>query len=82
MKNIIYGLVYDKFGIRHYVENTILYNVNDKIYYQDGSLVKENLVTGLFEPQNGGKVWYIDGILTDATSQEEFEKLLKLKAFW
>jgi hypothetical protein len=31
---------------------------------------------------DGTKFWYIDGERIDVSSQEEFERLLELKAFW
>ena len=31
---------------------------------------------------DGTKHWYIDGARIDVSSQEEFERLLELKAFW
>jgi len=34
------------------------------------------------ENDYGYKAWYVDGRYIDCKTQEEFEKLLKLKAFW
>jgi hypothetical protein len=31
---------------------------------------------------NGIKIWYIDDQLMPCSTEEEFERLLKLKAFW
>lgn len=51
---------------------------------------KEWLIRGLrhrldgpaVEYVNGYKEWYFEGKLIDCKNQEEFERLLKLKAFW
>lgn len=34
------------------------------------------------EYHNGNKEWFIDGIRVDCNSQEDFKKMLKIKAFW
>jgi hypothetical protein len=31
---------------------------------------------------NGDKCWYLEGYIIKCSSQEEFERLIKLKAFW
>jgi hypothetical protein len=58
------------------------------IEYSDGS--KAWLINGRFhridgpaiDQSDGTKEWYYDGNKIDCSSQEEFEKLIKLKAFW
>ena len=34
------------------------------------------------EDSNGDKFWYINGENINCETQEEFERLLKIKAFW
>ena len=57
---------------------------NEKtIRWYDKPLGKLHRVDGpACEWANGGKYWYYHGTKLDCSSQEEFEKLLKLKAFW
>ena len=45
----------------------------DKLHRTDGPAV---------EYVNGTKHWYLDGKNINCSSQKEFERLLKLKAFW
>ncbi len=49
------------------------YDVNKKLHRLDGPAVEYN---------NGTKFWYYHGKYIECSSQEEFEKFLKLKAFW
>jgi len=52
----------------------------DKRWYLDG---KRHRTDGpAMEYANGDKVWYLDDKQIDCSSQEEFERLLKLKVFW
>jgi hypothetical protein len=51
-----------------------------KRWYQNGKL--HRLDGPAIEYPNGNKYWYINNIKINCTTQEEFEKLLKLKAFW
>ena len=51
-----------------------------KVWYLDG---KRHRTDGpAIEYPNGDKYWYLNGKQIDCKSQEEFERLLKLKAFW
>lgn len=55
------------------------------ITYPDGSVdyYKHNLDGPAVElTENNIKEWYCNGIKMPCSSQEEFEMLLKLKAFW
>jgi hypothetical protein len=46
---------------------------NDELHRIDGPAV---------EYSNGNKYWYYEGKKIDCKSQEEFERLIKLKLFW
>jgi hypothetical protein len=49
-------------------------------YYHNGRLSR---VKGPAVQYNGGsKEWYYQGKKIDCNSQEEFDKLIKLKTFW
>ena len=51
-----------------------------KRWYLDG---KRHRTDGpAIEYPNGDKYWYLNGKQIDCKSQEEFERLLKLKVFW
>ena len=55
-------------------------SVGYKYWYMDG---KRHRVDGpAIEYGCGNNVWYYQGKHIKCSSQEEFEKLLKLKAFW
>lgn len=56
------------------------YPGGDKRFYLNGKL--HNLKGPAVEYTNGYKSWYLNGKYIDCKSQEEFERLLKLKAFW
>ena len=47
--------------------------LNDELHRVDGPAI---------ECASGAKGWYYHGLYINCSSQEEFEKLLKLKAFW
>ena len=49
------------------------YDVNKKFHRLDGPAVEYN---------DGTKFWFYHGIRVDCNSQNEFERFLKLKAFW
>ena len=58
----------------------IEYPNGSKIWCQNG---KTHRLNGpAIELVNGNKYWYYQGKYIKCSSQEEFEKLLKLKAFW
>jgi hypothetical protein len=46
---------------------------NDKLHRMDGPAI---------EYHYGDKKWFYEGELIDCNSQEEFERLIKLKLFW
>lgn len=52
----------------------------DKSWYQNGLLHREDGPAQIYE--NGSKLWAINGKYLDCKTQEQFEKLMKLKAFW
>ena len=51
-----------------------------KFYYQNNELHRKN--GPAVEYASGAKYWFYQGQLVSCLSQEEFEKLIKLKAFW
>jgi len=59
-------------SIEYYNGNKCWY-VNGKCHRKDGPAV---------EYANGNKEWYYNGEKLDCKTQEEFEILLKLRAFW
>jgi hypothetical protein len=50
------------------------YWVSNNLYHREDGPAVENY--------DGTKRWYYRGKLIHCSSQEEFERLLKLKAFW
>ena len=52
----------------------------DKYWYQQGKLHREN--GPAVENANGSKEWWIKGEQLNVSSQEEFERLMRLKSFW
>lgn len=56
------------------------YKNGSKVWYQNNQLHR---VDGpAIEYIDGFKRWFINGIQLDCSTQEQFEKLMKLKAFW
>jgi len=55
-------------------------NNGDEFWYQNYQL--HRIDGPAVEYANGGKEWYYRGEYIDCSSQEEFEKYLKLKLFW
>jgi len=51
-----------------------------KAWFLDGKLHRAD--GPAIEYTNGDKIWYLDDKQIDCKSQEEFERLLRLKAFW
>ena len=47
--------------------------LNDQLHREDGPAV---------EYYSGNKFWYLNGKRINCSNQEEFKRLLKLKAFW
>ena len=52
----------------------------DKYWYLDNKRYRTD--GPAIEFADGDKVWYLDDKQIDCKSQEEFERLLRLKAFW
>ena len=85
-----------KNGLETYTNGDKSYYLEGKLHRTDGPAIewanghKEWFLEGKLhrvdgpacEWANGGKYWYYHGTKLDCSSQEEFEKLLRLKAFW
>ena len=56
-----------------YANGTKYWYVNGKQHRTDGPAV---------ELAEGYKYWYVDDKQIDCSTQEEFERLMRLKAFW
>jgi len=79
----------DKYGTKRWYLNNQLhredgpaveYYTGDKAWYLYGQLHRiDGPATEWF---NGYKSWYFRGKLIGVSSQEEFERLIKLKALW
>lgn len=71
----------DNNKILHCVDGPALINGwGDKFYYINGQPHREN--GPACEYASGSKVWFYKGKYLNVSSQEEFEKLLRLKPFW
>jgi hypothetical protein len=53
-------------GLKYYVKNCLFHR-------EDGPAIQY---------PNGDKKWYINGYRISCSTQEEFERLMKLRAFW
>jgi hypothetical protein len=58
---------------KEYANGSKFWYMNDEFHREDGPAV---------EFSSGHKEWWIDGQYIQCTTQKEFERLLKLKAFW
>jgi hypothetical protein len=72
---------------KQYLKDYGNYSRNGIYKLDDGSLrsFKNDLMHKIDGPayvDRGSKLWYYEGKLISCSSQEEFERLLKLKAFW
>ena len=56
-----------------YTDGSKEWYLNDQLHREDGPAI---------EHINGDKSWYLQGKWIDCSSQQEFERLMKLKAFW
>jgi hypothetical protein len=77
-----YGAKYwYQYGKLHRVDGPAIETVSGiKCWYQDG---KRHRVDGpAIEYTDGTKEWYYKGIMIDCTSQQDFMRLINLKAFW
>ena len=61
------GLIIGKFGDKRWYKD-------DKYHREDGPAIEGNKQV----PDR----WYLEGKKIDCTTQQEFEQLMKLKAFW
>jgi hypothetical protein len=75
----------DDVCIRWYDERDIVrkavYPNNKGTFYYDGN-ARHHRLDGPAREWAAGKEWYIHGERIFCSSQEEFERLMKLKAFW
>ena len=68
-------------GLRHRLNGpAIEYSNGTKEWYQNGLL--HRIDGPAIECVDGEKYWWFEGKLIDCNSQEEFERLIKLKLFW
>ena len=56
------------------------YPNGDKVWYQNDQLHREDGPAVKYS--DGSKYWYYEGKRINCNSQEEFEKIIKLKIFW
>ena len=56
-----------------YADGNKYWYLDDKLHRTDGPAI---------EFADGDKVWYLDDKQIDCKSQEEFKRLMRLKAFW
>jgi hypothetical protein len=49
------------------------YFLNDELHREDGPAI---------EFANGDKYWYLNGQYIHCTNQKEFDRLMRLRAFW
>jgi hypothetical protein len=61
------------------IKGLVLKKDGSKLWYQDGKLHKED--GPAIELANGDKEWYFEGEKIKISSQEEFERIIKLKSF-
>jgi hypothetical protein len=68
-------------GKRHRLDGPAIEFANgNKEWYQHGKCHRED--GPAIEDADGNKSWYINGKHINCNTQEEFERLLKLKMFW
>jgi len=82
-------IVTDKFGNKKYYNKknqlhredgpAVEYYIGDKVWYLNGEI--HRLDGAAFETENGFKEWYYKGKSIPVSSQEEFERYIKLLAF-
>jgi hypothetical protein len=58
----------------------IVYANGDKYWYLNNNYHRED--GPAIEYTNGSKEWFINDELMSCTTQKEFERLMRLKAFW
>lgn len=67
-------------GKIHRLNGPAVTNISGKFWYQNNVL--HRLDGPAEEWSNGEKCWFYKGKCISCSSQQEFEKLLKLKSFW
>jgi hypothetical protein len=86
MKN---GLDINEFGTKRWYKDDLLHRDDGpaiewdngtKFWFKNNQLHRED--GPAVECVSGDKSWYLNGKKIYCQSQEEFEKLIKLKAFW
>lgn len=77
MPKMITGCFHSVNGSRHYYEEPNVF-VDDKRWFQQ----YHRLDGPAIEYAEGQKWWYWHGVYVPVKSQEEFERWLKLQAFW
>jgi len=83
------GLIIDKYGDKRWYKDGLLHREDgpaiewangDKEWYIED---KRHRVDGpAVECINGDKWWYYQGQIIECSSQQEFERLIKLRVFW
>jgi len=85
MKN---GLIIDKFGDKYWYKDDLLHREDgpaieetngDKFWYIEGKIHRAD--GPAIEYINGIKFWYYQGKYIKCSSQQQFERLIKLKVF-
>jgi hypothetical protein len=69
---------YDDSGSLYCIE----YPTGGKYWLSDNGRCYHRLDGPAIEYINGNKYWYVNDKRINCSSQEEFERLMKLKAFW
>ena len=86
MKN---GFIINKYGDKFYYKDSILhredgpaieYTNEDKEWYQNGKL--HRIDGPAIEYISKDKYWFYQGKRIFCSSQQEFEKIIKLRLFW
>jgi hypothetical protein len=76
-----------------YLDGTKEWFFNGKRHRKDGPAIERETInpnvfdiynpkTGFHERESIGYEWYFNGEKIDCTTQEEFERLMRLKSFW
>ena len=69
-----------KDGVLHREDGPALITANSRRWYLHGKCHRED--GPAIEWADGDKWWYFDGIRISCSSQQEFERIIRLKAFW
>jgi hypothetical protein len=76
-RNYVISLIDGKY---HREDGPAYESENVKVWYSHG--IRHRMDGPAIIWYNGPKYWYYNGTHIPCSSQEEFEKLIKLKAFW